>query len=252
VWGPSGPTPELGTKHFIDNFRTACHWDLYSRIGRRPEEPFEIVLTEFDYTAENAVVYEENGVTIRSWPAIHAVDGPVSYSLEWNGLKFVYGGDTGPNKWHIEYAKDADLIIHECFITVELLMEKFGFSRENAIQVGTQVHTSPEACGKVFSLVNPRHAIAYHFYNDFETDPPVYLGLRKYYKGELSLAKDLMVWNVTKDNIVVRNCVPNMDSWPVEWDKARPLSELTWKQLTPMSDWLEAGRLGWPGVDEFD
>ena len=32
-------------------------------------------------------------------PAIHAIDGAVSYALEWNGLKFVFGSDTFPNKW---------------------------------------------------------------------------------------------------------------------------------------------------------
>ncbi len=252
IWGPSGATPELGTKYFIDHYKKAFMWDLTSRKGHRPEEPFEIHLTEFDYKGMNEVIYDENGVVVRSWPAIHAIDGPVSFSLEWNGLKFVYGGDTGPNKWYVEYAKNADLIIHECFITVDLLMEKFGFDRENAIAVGTQVHTSPEACGKVFSLVEPRHAIAYHFYNDFETDPPVYLGLRTHYKGPLSLAKDLMVWNVTAEDIVVRRVVANQDSWPTEADSAIPPSELTWMPKTPMADWLQAGRLSWPGVDEFD
>ena len=38
-------------------------------------------------TKKNKSCYEENGVTIRSFPAIHAIDGSVSYSLEWNGLK---------------------------------------------------------------------------------------------------------------------------------------------------------------------
>ena len=59
-----------------------------------------------------------DGVTIRSFPAIHAINGSVSYSLEWSGLKFIFGSDTYPNKWFIEYAQDADLVIHECFIAV--------------------------------------------------------------------------------------------------------------------------------------
>ena len=58
-------------------------------------------------TSRKTVVYQENGVTIRSWPAIHSLDGSVSYSLEWNGLKYVFGGDTYPNKWYIKYAADA-------------------------------------------------------------------------------------------------------------------------------------------------
>ena len=54
---------------------------------------------------------------VRAWPAIHAIDGSVSYALEWNGLKFVFGGDTYPNKWMDKYAKDADIVIHECMMT---------------------------------------------------------------------------------------------------------------------------------------
>jgi len=56
------------------------------------------------------------GVIIRSWPAIHSLDGSVSYGLEWNGWKYVFGGDTYPNKWYIDYAKDADVASHECFL----------------------------------------------------------------------------------------------------------------------------------------
>jgi ribonuclease Z len=36
---------------------------------------------EFDYRQENKFVYEKNGVVIRSWPAIHCMDGPVGYAL---------------------------------------------------------------------------------------------------------------------------------------------------------------------------
>ena len=63
---------------------------------------FEV--NEFDYKAVNAIVYQENGVTIRTLPAIHSLDGPVSFIVEWSGLKFVFGGDTYPNKWYAEYA----------------------------------------------------------------------------------------------------------------------------------------------------
>jgi len=30
------------------------------------------------------------------------LDGPVSFIVEWNGLKFVFGGDTYPSKWYAE------------------------------------------------------------------------------------------------------------------------------------------------------
>ncbi len=122
VWGPSGPTPDLGTKAFIDNLKEAWKWDYVSRLGHLPTLGGGLEAHEFDYRGENQAVYERNGVTIRSWPVIHCLDGPVSYALEWKGLKFVFGGDTFPNKWYPKYAKGADLANHECFPPPNMLM----------------------------------------------------------------------------------------------------------------------------------
>jgi ribonuclease Z len=104
-YGPTGSTPELGSKAFVEGMQKGYAWDLATRSGALPDKGAQIAVHEFDYKQENEVVYQENGVTIRSWPAIHSLDGSVSYSLEWNGLKYVFGGDTYPNKWYAKYAK---------------------------------------------------------------------------------------------------------------------------------------------------
>ena len=44
--------------------------------------------------------------TIRSFPAIHAGDGSVSFALEWKGMKIIIGGDNMPNQWYIKYAQN--------------------------------------------------------------------------------------------------------------------------------------------------
>ena len=67
VWGPSGKTPELGTKHCIEKFAEAYTWDITSRIGELPEEGRKYVVNEFDYKGKNEIVYQENGVIFRSW-----------------------------------------------------------------------------------------------------------------------------------------------------------------------------------------
>ena len=79
--------------------------------------------------------------------------------------------------------------------------------------VGTQIHTAPEAFGKVMSEVKPRMAVAYHFFKDFDTTAQVYDRIRKTYGGPLSLAEDFMVWNVTKDDIRVRMAVTEEHTW---------------------------------------
>jgi hypothetical protein len=113
----------------------------------------------------------------------------------------------------IEYAKDADLAIHECFVAVPDLVKKMGFTPESALVVGTQIHTAPEAFGKVMSMIEPRHAVAYHFFKDFDTTAEVNDRIRTTYDGPLSLAEDFMVWNITKDDIRVRMAVVEEHTW---------------------------------------
>jgi ribonuclease Z len=219
IWGPSGQVPELGTAYAIDKMEEMYTWDVAGRAGQVDMRGFQTEVTEFDYKSVNQVVYQEDGVTIRSFPAIHSIDGPVSYSLEWNGLKFVFGSDTYPNMWFAEHAQDADLAVHECFIAVPDLVNRMRFTPEQALQVGTQIHTAPEAFGKVMSHIRPRMAVAYHFFKDWDTTGQVYERIRKTYDGPLSLAEDFMVWNVTKDEIRVRMAMVEEATW------APPLTE---------------------------
>jgi ribonuclease Z len=213
IWGPNGATPELGTAYAVQKMVEMYTWDLAGRAGLVDFRGFNVKTTEFDFKGENQVVYQENGVTIRSFPAIHSIDGSVSYALEWNGLKFVYGSDTFPNKWFIKYAKDADIAIHECFVAVPDIVGKLGFSPESALMVGTQIHTAPEAFGKVMSEIKPRMAVAYHFFKDWDTTGGVYARIHKTYNGPLSLAEDFMVWNVTKDEIRTRMAIVQEETW---------------------------------------
>ncbi|MGI9372765.1 MAG: guanitoxin biosynthesis MBL fold metallo-hydrolase GntH [Hyphomicrobiales bacterium] len=215
VWGPSGSKPELGTAYAVEHMQKMMTWDSASRLGNVNTVGLKVEVNEFDYKLVNEVIYDENDVKVRTIPAVHALDGPVSYILEWNNLKFVFSSDTYPNKWFIEHSKDADLAIHETFLPPELLIKKQKWPVADALNVGTQVHTEPAMAGQVFSMIKPRMAVAYHFFNDFDTSSIVEQQIRKRYDGPLSLAVDYMVWNITKDDIRVRMAVVNEDVWPL-------------------------------------
>ena len=259
VWGPNGRTPELGTAYAVQKMKEMYTWDLAGRVGLVDFRGYSIEVNEFDYKAENAVIYEDNGVTIRSFPAIHSLDGPVSFSLEWKELKFVFGSDSYPNKWFAKYAKDADLAVHECFVAVPDLVKKMGFTPEQALTVGTQIHTAPEAFGKVMQEIKPRMAVAYHFFKDFDTTAEVNDRIRTTYDGPLSLAEDFMVWNITKDDIRVRMAVVEEHTWapplvskpelPQKGDREEYGKEMGVPvESLGYSDFIQEGR--WGEVDE--
>ena len=242
VWGPNSIEAKYGTKVAMEHFEGMLAWDIDTRMGNTDARGAFLEVTEFDYTAINKVIFEENGVTIRTIPAIHIFDGAVSFILEWNGLKLAYSSDTFPNKWWMEHTKGMDISIHEAFVTPETLVDKQGFTPEAALNVGTQIHTSPAQFGKVMAETNPRMAVAYHFFNDFDTAPQVLRDVRRTYDGPLALATDYMVFNVTKEDIRVRMAAVDEDIWPQP--STIPLVPPDPKlQRTALSEFMLGGRV---------
>ena len=215
IWGPTGPKGELGTKYMVEHMKKMYAWDFASRLGNVNTKGFQTEVTEFDYKAVNKVIYKENGVTIRTIPAIHALDGSVSFILEWNGLKFAFSSDTYPNKWWLKHTANSDLAIHECFAPPSIMVNKQKFGVGDALNVATQVHTSPAMFGKVMSEIKPRLAVGYHVFNDFDTLPQIRKEIRSTYDGPVEVAIDYMVFNVTRDDIRVRMAVIDEDIWPL-------------------------------------
>jgi ribonuclease Z len=240
VWGPSGRTTETGTKYAVDRMREMFTWDLTGRRGNMPSAGGHVDVTEFDYSKSH-VVYEQNGVTISAWPAIHGIDGAVSYSLEWQGKKIVYSGDTVPNKWFLEAAGEADLLIHECYFTTKQLIELKNYDPERARIVSTVLHTPPSSCGKLFSRLQPRMAVAYHNFADFNVAPDTLRDIRKTYGGPLTLADDLLVWNINTDGVRVRRVIGTDEAWPAA--SPHPPGPPDRSERTEQSEWLKAGHV---------
>src|SRR5690606_8864180 len=91
VWGPSGDEPHLGTKHFCKGIEAALAWDTAAGRGRINDDSMRIEANEFDWR-QTGVVYDANGVTVTSFPVIHALSGSVGYRLDFAGLSFGFSG----------------------------------------------------------------------------------------------------------------------------------------------------------------
>jgi ribonuclease Z len=213
VWGPSGETEDMGTRYAIDGFLRAYNWDYRTRASKISSIPGQITVHEFDHRAINNLIYDENGVQIRTIPAIHIAGGPVSFIIEWNGYKIVFSGDTAANKWIIEHGKDADVVIFEAMLTAGQLQKFYGQPPERSYMMQWDIHVSAPAFGKIMSTMKPRHAVAFHFFNEEGTRYAIYDGIRRTYDGPLSMATDMMVWNITRDGITERMAVSTDEAW---------------------------------------
>ncbi len=251
VWGPSGGAAEMGTKYAMEHFLKFVNWDKVTREYKITPVPGQVETMEFDYKTPDQIIYQEDGVTIRSYPAIHAGDGPVSYKFEYAGMSVFFSGDTVPNKWFVEFGKGVDLAIHESFQTAQQLVDLYNQPPQLAWRACCEFHTSPESFGKIMSTIKPRHAVAFHFFNEEATRYGVYDGIRATYDGPLSLATDMMVWNVTKDGIIERMAVSTDEAWSVPGTARQPPPERG--RPNPTTEFIEQGRWipGFKAQDEM-
>lgn len=95
--------------------------------------------------------------------------------------------------------------------------------------VAAYIHTPPSAFGKIISAVKPRMAVAYHALLLPELLQDSTEMIRSTYDGPLTIAGDLVVWNVTKKAITVREAVVSEAPYPPpagpEWGKAKRTGE---------------------------
>lgn len=240
VWGPGGggSKPEWGMKASMEHMKKMWAWMEGTLVGTIDTRAWDLKVHEFDWSVVNNVIYEENGVVIKTIPAIH-FEQSVSFILEWNGLKFSYSSDTVPNKWWTENTMNSDLSIHEAFYTAPMMEKYFGFSQQEALNASTLIHTSAPMFGKVMSTTKPRLAVAYHFTQDPEALPQMVDAIRETYDGPLSLATDFMVWNVTKDEIRTRNGAVSNIVYQVPPLEEKQITEGAGRYETPA--WLTDG-----------
>jgi ribonuclease Z len=228
----------------MDHMQKMWAWMNGTLVGTIDMRSAAVEVTEYDWSKVNNVIYDQDGVVIKSIPAIH-FEQSASFILEWNGIKLAFSGDTLPNKWWIEHTKGADFVIHECFLPPDTAAEKWGFSQQEALNAVTKIHATAAYFGKVMAMTEPKHAVAYHFQNDADTLPAVMHAVERVYRGPVDYARDFMVWNIKKDGVRTRMAVPNREAYPTP-----PLHE---KQIASGGDRYQTPDSvldGWPAEVE--
>jgi ribonuclease Z len=159
----------------------------------------EVEVHEFDYR-QVATVYDQRGVVIK------LSRGPYlrrsrELSGEWNGLTFVFSGDTTPSGSLSTTAQGADLLIHECFNTVKQLIERSGYDEECARYRHDGAHGAGGRAGARPGEASSRCGLSFlqrfRYRTRIERDIPQA-------PWSLALAQDLMVFSVTPRDVHTR------------------------------------------------
>jgi ribonuclease Z len=236
IWGGGNDVPELGLDAFVTHMDKALAWDRASLAGVRPTTGFTMVGHEIPYDRPETI-YERNGVTISSFPAIHGLNGAAGYAVEYAGLKVVFSGDTRPCTYVVDAATGADLLIHECFQSPAVFARVTGLPIETALQITSLAHTIPEQMGKILDMTGPRMGALWHLDVTPGVDA-VFEEVSANYSGPVTVTQDLTVFNVTQDAVTARQARVNPAAPPVH-GPSHTSPELD-PRPTPPAWWAEA------------
>ena len=221
IYGPTGMTPELGTEANIGvGLKALTQWNQASFAATCPiEDGFKLNIHELDYRKNPGIAYQKNGVKITHFPALHVIDGAISFKLEWNGLSMVWSGDTQPNLYIPQNAKGVDLLIHETApdpARYAMAQNKPLAIAENIVKVS---HTPAKALGKIFQLAKPRLGVTCHSPIDPQEYDGISQGVHKHWDGPYQIGEDRMVFNISKKQIMIRKGALQDRPWSVEVEK---------------------------------
>lgn len=206
IIGPSGRTPELGTKAMWDGMKKFAAWGVRAFQGTGPMPALDSDhVTEFDFHDDGGVCFDQEGTKVIHWRRSHAMDGASAFRVDWNGLSFVYTGDGKPDWLTAKYAKGADVFVSEMAVDViNLWAMKQGLPPVFGALTLDIHHTTHYGFGYLADLVKPRLAVATHLSFDQELLNEMSAGVRLFYKGMFTYGVDNTVINVTKDRVWVR------------------------------------------------
>ena len=124
-------------------------------------EPPRVDVTEI----AEGVVYRGGGLTVTAFEVEHDPVKPAfGFRFEADGRWVVVSGDTHPCESLVRYAREADLLIHECTdATTARWTPGCGWpSREAKVKDLAAYHTGPDEVGKVAARANARALVLTH------------------------------------------------------------------------------------------
>ena len=181
VYGPVGT--QSMTDHILEAYRDDIHYRVY---GLEPanDKGWRVNCHEF---SKEGIIFEDKNLTVEAFPVTHG-----SWPNAW-GYRFttpdkviVVSGDCRPSEKVVEYARGADILVHEVY-------SKAGFdSRPEQWQAYHSVHhTSTLELAEIAGRCKPGKVVLYHILFWGATEEEILQEIGSVYNGEVIVGRDL-------------------------------------------------------------
>ncbi len=184
VYGPTG-TASM-TDHILEAYREDINYRVY---GAEPtnDKGWRVDCHEFDKEGE---IYRDSNITVEAFPVTHG-----TWPNAW-GFRFttpdkviVISGDCKPSQKVAEYAKGADILVHEVY-------SKAGFdTKPEAWKIyHSEHHTSTLELAEIASQARPGKVVLYHILYWGHSEHDLLEEIRSGYEGEVIVGQDLDIF----------------------------------------------------------
>jgi ribonuclease Z len=178
IWGPPG------TRSMAEQLVQAFGFDI--RIRQATPDPLPGKGVEIDAKEiEQGEIYNDGLARVSAFLVDHgAVKPAFGYRVDSGGHSVVISGDTKFCQNLVDFARDADCLIHAAWSA----------DRKNPTPPSKRSIASAEDVGRVFAMVKPKLGVLYHYKDEEGLGDAV----RKEYNGPFAIGRDLMVINIGK------------------------------------------------------
>jgi ribonuclease Z len=180
-----------GTRAFAAATMELWRREREQRIAweRRPSvAALELEIVEFG----EGWIWEENGVRIAAFEVDHRPVRPAfGFRFETGRCRAAFSGDTTVCDNLIAWAKDVDLLVHECFIHREMVARRGGRVDQGLENVAAY-HTLSSEVGKVASRAGARALLLTHFVPVAFDRDALLAEVRADFAGPVVIGEDLL------------------------------------------------------------
>jgi len=178
IWGPAG------TRSMAEHLVQAFGFDI--RIRQTTPDPLPGKGVEIDAKEiEQGEIYNDGSTRVSAFLVDHgAVKPAFGYRIDSAGHSVVVSGDTKFCQNLVDFAKDADCLIHTAWSA----------GWKNPTPPSKRSIASAEDVGRVFAMVKPKLGVVYHYKDEEGLGDAV----REEYDGPFVIGRDLMVINIGK------------------------------------------------------
>ncbi|MGH7125694.1 MAG: MBL fold metallo-hydrolase [Stellaceae bacterium] len=185
IYGPAG------TQWFVDGLMALWRPELEQRIAheRRPSMAgLEVEVTEIG--AGEVMRLDDisvRAVAVDHFPVKHAF----GFVIEAGGRRVAFSGDTAPCPALVATARDADLLVHECFIH-GIMRPEPGVRTQEGLDNVARYHTASTEIGRIAAEARVRSLLLNHFVSTKFDKEAVLADVRRDYRGPALIGEDLM------------------------------------------------------------